>query len=92
MANESCVCPHCGKKMSKWRTPAAPFTFSSWGGDFLYVCFNDECPYFVQGWQWMWEKFQRKASYRCMCNQATGKIGALAVASYSALKDGIIDG
>ena len=45
-------CKHCGQKMDKWAVPPA----STWDTEFHYVCFNDECPYFVKGWEWMKEK------------------------------------
>jgi hypothetical protein len=84
-------CPHCGKKMGKWATPQMPFGGSTtWTSDFLYVCFNDKCPYFVGGWDWMWNNYQRKVSYRYRLDPTTGQGGPIPVASYTALKDGII--
>ncbi|MGE4518473.1 MAG: zinc ribbon domain-containing protein [Desulfobacteraceae bacterium] len=61
------VCPHCGKKMDIWEVP--PITFSDglgWGEPFLFVCFNDNCPPFINGWDDMEENYGHKASFRCL--------------------------
>jgi hypothetical protein len=81
------VCPHCGAQMKKWRVPLE----STWPHEFFYVCFNDECPYFVKGWQTIWERQRAKASYRCRLDPDTGKCMPLPVWSYDALKDDIIE-
>jgi len=80
-------CPHCGQEMKKWKVPIA----STWANEFFYVCFNDECPYFVKGWEHMWEQQATKASYRCRLDPDTGEYGPIPVWSYDALKDDIID-
>lgn len=84
--DEKLLCPHCGERMKKWRTPA----FSTWGSEFQYVCFNDECPYFVRGWKWMLEKYNVRSSYRHRYNAETGETGPLPVWSKDALKDDIV--
>lgn len=86
------ICPHCGKEMNMWATPQ--FNFSDglgWGGPFLYVCFNDECPLYVEGWESMMEHYGQVASYRCMCDPDTGNIECLPVLAPEALKGDIID-
>jgi len=80
-------CPYCDKPLSKWL--ASPD--SSWGPEPQLVCFNDECPYYVQGWEWMQRQFQQKVSYRYRYHPITGEAGPLPVYSPDALKSGIIE-
>jgi hypothetical protein len=81
------ICPHCNTKMKKWTNPEG----STWGGGFQFVCFNDECPYFVQGWEWMDRNYAVRSSYRHRYNPATGEQGPIPVWSPCALRDGIIE-
>ncbi len=80
-------CPHCGAEMKKWKVPGD----STWNEDFHWVCFNNECQYYVRGWDWMHEKYQQTASYRCRVNPRTGASGPLPVWSPEAHKEFIID-
>ena len=81
------ICPHCQKPLKKWLCP----TEASWGTEFQYVCFNDECPYFVQGWEWMSTRFNQNISYRFRLNPSNGEIGPLPVWSKDALRNSIIE-
>ncbi|MBI4677180.1 MAG: hypothetical protein HY748_06320 [Elusimicrobia bacterium] len=80
-------CPHCAKVLLKWRTPEG----AAWG-PIQFVCFNDDCPYFVKGWEWMRTKFNQKVSYRHRLDPETGSRGPLPVWSALALRSGIIEG
>jgi hypothetical protein len=60
-------CPHCQTEMNLWEVP--PITFGDglgWGVPFMYVCFNDECPSYVKGWDNLRDNFAHNASYRCI--------------------------
>jgi hypothetical protein len=81
------ICPHCGKPMLKWACPAE----TSWGEGIHYICFNDECPYYVRGWKWMKEKFAVNASYRHHYNPETGETGPIPVWDENALKNNIVE-
>jgi hypothetical protein len=80
-------CPHCGSTLSRWANPDD----SSWGGEYQLVCFDDKCPYYVRGWEWMKDNFQQRASYRYRFDPQTGDEGPLPVWAEGALRDGILD-
>ncbi len=75
-------CPKCGEKMNRWYTPLS----LSWGTPYQYVCFNDDCPYYVRGWKWMEERYNKKASYRNRYNPFDGESGPVPVWSPGALR------
>lgn len=80
------TCPHCGAVLSRWGTPPA----SSWGETWHWVCFNDACPYFVEGWTWMATQYNVHASYRFRLDPETGQCGPLPVWSAEAHRDRIL--
>ena len=87
MPEDTPKCPYCDTPMKKWVNPPN----STWGVTFQYVCFNDECSYYVRGWEHMMNKFRVEASYRYRYNPSTGEKGPLPVWSPQAHKSKVID-
>ncbi|MDY6906241.1 MAG: zinc ribbon domain-containing protein [Thermodesulfobacteriota bacterium] len=82
LAQERPSCPNCEKEMAIWEVP--PMTFSDglgWGSPYLYVCFNDDCPTFKNGWENLEENFGHHASYRNICFPFTEQFEAMPVFS-----------
>ena len=76
------VCPHCGKQTERYDCPAFHFADGlGWGTDFMYVCFNDECPPYVKGKTYLWEKYKQAASYRYMVYPETGQEDTIVAAN-----------
>jgi len=87
MSDKIYTCPYCGEKLLNWNVPE----MACWGTRVQFVCFNDECSYFVKGWDWMKSQYEVNASYRYRLDPETGEEGPLPVWSKDALKSGIIE-
>jgi len=82
-------CPHCDARLRRWAVPQNPF--SEWDTDFLYVCFNDECPYLVRGWEVMFKQGNRGLSYRFSYHHRRDRCMSIPVPTLHAGKESIID-
>jgi hypothetical protein len=80
-------CPHCDALLQPFKLPDE----GGWDTDFHVACFNDECSYYIKGWQWMQERYGVKSSYRYRLDPSTGHASPIAVWSPTALRDRIID-
>jgi hypothetical protein len=85
--SETLSCPYCDAKLEKWHVPDSPF--NEWPSEFQYICFNDDCCYFVGGWSTM-EAQGLFGSYRFMYDPPTGGCHAVSVLTQNMLKDGIV--
>lgn len=83
-------CPYCGERLNKWEVPDNPFEVT-WDNDFMYICFNDECPYYVRGWDHMSREGNRGVSYRLMYHPEKDVCMPIPVPSPKALRESIID-
>jgi hypothetical protein len=86
-AIEQPLCPHCGEPLTAFSLPDA----GGWEAPFHVACFNDSCPYFRRGWEWMQTRYGVRASYRYRLDPASGQASPLAVWSGDALRDRLLD-
>ena len=92
MAMKKPLCPHCKKEMSMWEVP--PVNFSDglgWGVPYLFLCFNDECSLYKQGWDDLMENYAQTASYRCINYPGTDTFELMPVFSSMGATGQIID-
>jgi hypothetical protein len=87
MAATRPTCRHCAAPLRKWLVPDG----ASWTEEFFYVCFNDACPYYLEGWAWMEAQYGQRASYRYAVNPATGASLMIPVWSDTATRERIAD-
>jgi SAM-dependent methyltransferase len=80
-------CPYCASGLKKWEVPQHIWT--EWPNEYLYVCFNDHCPYFVRGWNAM-QRQGAPGSYRLMYDNLRDACEPIPVLTGSMLRDGII--
>lgn len=84
------TCPYCQGRLKKWGVPDNPFA-QTWTNEFMYICFNDGCPYYLGGWDHMYREGNRSASYRFMYDPEKECCLPVPVPSRRALRDGIIE-
>ena len=87
MAENPGICPHCKSPLKKWLVPDG----ASWSEEFFYVCFDDTCSYYQEGWAWMESQYSQKGSYRYMVNPTTGHSAPLPVWSDAATREMIVE-
>ena len=89
---EKPACPHCGQVMQIWEVPPVNFGDGlGWGAPYLFLCFNDECPCYTQGWDDLMENFAQRASYRCFSYPGEDNFEVMPVFSPLGAKGQIID-
>ncbi len=81
------VCPHCGSRLSKWLVPVE----ATWSEEFFLACFNNDCSYYKEGWDWMMERYGQVASYRYVFNPTTSASSQIPVWSDDATREMIVE-
>jgi len=77
------------ERLKKWIIPDNPFG-CTWDNEYMYICFNDGCPYFVRGWEFM-QKEGNSGSYRLMYNPEKDTCRPVPVPTARALRESIVD-
>jgi hypothetical protein len=92
LAQKKPICPYCNQEMSLWDVPDIALGDGlGWGTPYLYICFNDECSLYKQGWESIMDNFAHRASHRCMNYPGTDQFECIPVFSPEGAKGQIID-
>jgi hypothetical protein len=62
-----------------------------WDSPYMYVCFNDQCPLFKEGWDNLWENYAQRASYRCIKSPHSNNFEVMPVFSSMGGQGQVID-
>lgn len=86
------TCPHCDTELSCCEAPPIHIGDGlGWGSEVLYICLNDDCSLFVNGWAQIEEKYGHSSSYRYMQLPGSNESNLMMVGSEDAFKGSIID-
>ncbi len=86
------TCPHCKQQLSCCEAPPIHIGDGlGWGSDILYICLNDACPPFLNGWEKIEEQYGHHASYRHMQLPDSKEHNLMMVGNADAFKASVID-
>lgn len=81
----SLTCGYCGSHLQ--RLPLYDDWGDAWGGEEIYVCLDDSCPYFIAHWSINYRTGMPGTSFRFMYDPAQHRCGPLPVSSPHELKN-----
>jgi hypothetical protein len=86
------VCPYCNEKMSCCEAPPVHIGDGlGWGSEILFICLNDTCSLFAEGWKSIEENYGHHASYRYMELPGSKEKNLMMVGSKDAFTGSIVD-
>ena len=89
---EKPLCQDCNREMTLWEVPQITFSDGlGWGSPYMFVCFNDDCSAYKQGWDELQETMEYTASYRCITEPGSGLYAYMPVFSASGGKGQVLD-
>ena len=84
---EKHTCPHCRSDLTLCHAPPVHVGDGlGWGSEYLFICLNDECPLFENGWQNIEDNYGHAGSYRHMEIPNSSESYNMMVASENAFK------
>mgnify|MGYP001554712722 CR=1 FL=1 len=85
-------CPHCSQQLSCCEAPPIHVGDGlGWGSEILYICLNDHCPLFLNGWEQIELKYGHHASYRYMQIPRSNEANVMMVGNSDAFKASVVN-
>lgn len=86
------TCPHCKQTMSLCEAPPIHVGDGlGWGSDVLFICLNDSCSLFLNGWEQIENQYGHHASYRYMELPGSPESNCMMVGNADAFKACIVN-
>ena len=92
LLEEENSCPHCQTKLTLCHAPPVHVGDGlGWGSEYLFICLNDECRLFVNGWKNIENNYGHVGSYRHMKLPDSDENYNMMVAGRAAFTGSIVD-
>ena len=63
--NKKYICPHCNQELTLCHAPPIHVGDGlGWGSEYLFICLNNECKLFADGWEFIENQYGHHGSYR----------------------------
>ncbi len=86
------TCPHCNQELTLCHAPPIHVGDGlGWGSEYLFICLNDDCPLFVNGWEYIENQYGHVGSYRHMQIPNSNESYNMMVAGKTAFTGNIVD-
>lgn len=89
---EKHTCPHCNQELTLCNAPPVHVGDGlGWGSEFLFICLNNDCSLFVNGWDYIDTQYGHVGSYRHMRIPNSEENYNMMVASRDAFTGSLVD-
>jgi len=89
---EKHTCPHCNQELTLCHAPPVHVGDGlGWGSEFLFICLNDECSLYTNGWEFVENQYGHVGSYRHMEIPNSNESYNMMVAGAGAFTGSIVD-
>ncbi len=89
---EKHTCPHCKEDLTLCHAPPMHIGDGlGWGSEYLFICLNDECSLFKNGWKYIEDQYGHSGSYRYMEIPNSKETYNMMVAGKGAFKGSEVD-
>jgi hypothetical protein len=89
---EKQICPHCKAELTLCHAPPVHVGDGlGWGSEYLFICLNDDCSLFVNGWKFIENQYGHSGSYRHMRLPNSNENYSMMVGSSAAFTGNVVD-
>ncbi len=92
LLEEEHYCPYCSARLTLCHAPPIHVGDGlGWGSEFMFICLNDECKLFVDGWKNIENNYGHVGSYRHMKLPDSNECYSMMVAGKDAFTGSVVD-